>query len=59
MDSDEVDNACDVIQSVASESNRYTGRKERSQQRSVFKDLVSAVEVIDSHSFPCGVISAL
>lgn len=45
MDSDEVDNACDIIQRVASESNRYTGRKERSQQRSVFKDLVSAVEV--------------
>ncbi len=45
MDLDEVDVACDIIQSLASESNRYTGRKERSQQRSCFKDMVSSVEV--------------
>ena len=45
MDASEIDAACDVVQSVASESNRYTGRKERSQQRSCFKDLLSAVEV--------------
>ena len=43
-----MDTACEVIQSVAAESNRYTGRKERTQQRSCFRDLVAAVEVSSS-----------
>ena len=46
LDSDE---ACliaaGVVQSIAVESNRYAGRKERSQQRSSFKDISQAIEV--------------
>lgn len=45
MDCQEVEAACESVQSVASESNRYTGKKERSQQRASFRDISQAVEV--------------
>ena len=44
LESDDVDILCGVIQSMASESNRYTGRKERSQQRSCFREILQSVE---------------
>ena len=34
---------------MASESNRYTGRKERSQQRSCFREILQSVEVVNVH----------
>ena len=37
--------ACAVVQSLASESNRYSGRKERTQQRASFRDFSQAIEV--------------
>lgn len=34
----------DLIQQLATESNRYTGRKERNTQRSCFRDILSTLD---------------
>lgn len=45
LECEEAETACAVVQGLASESNRYSGRKERTQQRSSFRDFSQAMEV--------------
>ena len=52
LDTDEVETACDIIQAISSDNNRHAGRKERSQQRSSFKEFVSTVEVSHAYLVP-------
>ncbi|XP_019856157.1 PREDICTED: interferon-related developmental regulator 2-like isoform X2 [Amphimedon queenslandica] len=44
LECEEAEVACAVVQSLASESNRYSGRKERTQQRASFRDFSQAIE---------------
>lgn len=44
LDTSEGAASYDLIQQLATESNRYAGRKERNTQRSCFRDILSTLE---------------
>ena len=45
LDTRDSDRAYELIQSLATESDRHTARKERNHQRSTFKDILNTLEV--------------
>ncbi len=52
LDSKDSDSAYELIQGLATESDRHTARKDRNHQRATFKDILNTLEVHAQTALP-------